>query len=139
MRNSFLISVLLVFGVFGCSHAQKNPGGNPLQVDSIWKGKYTCPQGETDLDLKVLESDPEHVLAVFEFSHSPSGAKGSFYLHGKYDSDSRELKLTSGKWINRPFHYLPVDMDGKLSEDLKRYEGVIPNFGCGAFSVTKSN
>ena len=114
----------------------------PVAADQVWRGRYVCNQGKTDLELKITKARKKpngntRVKAVFVFHHRPTGAKGSFKLSGTYRKKSRSLSLEPGKWIKRPGLYETVGMSGKFSHDGTRYEGRIKGPNCKQFELKR--
>jgi len=102
----------------------------------LWVGSYTCVQGRTDLELRIVGvSGSNSVEAIFDFNHQASGCKGSFYLKGIYNSETREMNFSPGKWIKNTCGYGTVGMKGEVLTNPLRYEGRITHSGCGDFRV----
>lgn len=105
-----------------------------LRAGEQWIGKYRCAQGETDLALHIERIYGTNVDAVFEFSHAPSGAGGSYHLRGRIDDNGR-LAFSPGAWIDQPPGYVTVGMHGVVRGD--DYSGRIDNGSCGDFHVSR--
>lgn len=127
----------LFFVVWGCVlWAGCGPrSSGPSEATTRWVGQYECRQGVTDLDLEITQRNHGDVQGIFHFYHAPTGAEGSFYLRGEYDSQTREMRLFPGEWIRQPSGYMTVGMEGKVLDDPVRYEGTITHEGCRGFSV----
>lgn len=109
---------------------------NPFQSGRRWEGHYFCGQGKTNLVLEITDVSGNNVEAIFHFNHSPSRAKGSFVLKGKYDPSNNGIAFAPHNWIERPSGYSTVGMKGNILENPKRYEGNIIYPNCGSFSLT---
>jgi len=109
-----------------------------MRAGENWIGRYQCAQGTTDLDLRIEAVNGSQIDATFIFSHAPSGAAGSYRMHGAIDPDgSVTLAPTSEPWIARPPNYIPVGMSGSVNGDV--YRGRIDHSSCGSFSVRRAN
>jgi hypothetical protein len=107
----------------------------PMQGGDEWVGTYVCAQGQTDLTVHVDSVLGDGTIsAVFDFSHTPSGAAGSFRLHGSIDS-SGNVRLRAGAWMQRPSGYETVGMSGRIRADA--FTGRIDNPSCGGFTLRR--
>ncbi len=122
----FFISA--IFLLTGCSN-------NPFRSGTRWTGEYLCRQGLTDLELTIIENKAGIQKAIFSFYHASSGVRGSFYMVGEYNAETREMKFSPTEWIERPYNYITVGMRGLVLRNPIRYEGIITTEGCGAFSL----
>lgn len=115
-------------------------------ITGIWKGKYTCAQGITGLtltidDVEVHELSKTKVLeSTFSFyavDENPIVPSGKYSMKEKL-FNGQKLKFGVNEWIERPLGYTMVSLDGRVSEDGKKYEGNIGGAGsCTTFSLTK--
>jgi hypothetical protein len=110
----------------------------PLRAGETWSGTYECPQGVTQLELRIRRVDGYEVEARFAFLHAPSGATGEFALRGLYSPGARYLRFVAGDWITRPPGYETVDLDGNVSPDGRVFAGRIDTPECGKFSVQRT-
>lgn len=108
---------------------------NPLGRVRAWRGDYDCPQGNTALTLHILSVRGEHVTALFDFHHVESGDAGRYLMSGKYDGETRRVRLTPGAWIAQPPNYVSVAMSGELSQDGSLFAGKMDHPLCGAFRL----
>jgi hypothetical protein len=99
-----------------------------------WVGVYTCAQGKTDLVLHIDGVSGSSVSAVFEFSHSPSGAGGAYRLLGTIQPDGA-VTLVPGAWLDRPSGYISVGMSGRVRGNA--FTGRITEESCGSFALTR--
>lgn len=111
------------------------PRPNPFARHRTWVGMYDCPQGPTNLTLRITDVHDAWVRGVFDFHHVPSDAGGQYLVAGSFDDGSGRVNLAPGPWILRPDGYLPVGMDGAVSRDNRRFIGRIIHPGCGAFRL----
>jgi hypothetical protein len=109
----------------------------PLHAGETWSGTYTCPQGVTQLGLRIRRVDGYDVEATFAFLHAPSGATGEYALRGRYTPGTRHLRFVAGDWIKRPPGYETVDLAGDISADGRSFAGRIESPECGEFSVQR--
>jgi hypothetical protein len=109
------------------------PRPNPFAEARTWVGAYDCPQGRTELTLRVIDVRGKLVRAVFDFHHAPSNAAGQYIVGGAYDEASRQVVFEPGPWIIHPDRYESVGMKGQTSLDGARFTGMITEPGCGAF------
>ena len=108
----------------------------PFKGSQKWRGYYVFKQGKTSLELKIQKVSGVQIEAIFDFNFRRGGATGQFFLHGQYQTGSRKLIFTPGKWIKNPKRYRTVGMDGKVSHDGKSYSGTIKSPGCGEFELS---
>lgn len=111
---------------------------NPFALTRTWVGEYDCPQGLTDMRLKVVGVRGERVDAIYEFRHAPTGAAGSYHISGRFDFRSGRVSFSPGAWIERPPNYVTVGMDGRIEGNGARFEGRITHPRCGMFSLRAS-
>jgi hypothetical protein len=93
-----------------------------------------CAQGQTDLALHLDRAGDGSIDGVFEFSHAPSGAGGSYKLRGSVDSNGN-VRLVPGPWLDRPRGYVSVGMRGGVHGDT--FTGRIDNATCGEFALRR--
>ena len=111
------------------------PRPNPFVAQRTWVGEYDCPQGRTQLHLRVIDARGTWVRAIFDFHHAPSGAAGQFYVAGPFDETSGRVRLEPGPWIEQPPNYESVGLDGQIAVDGRRFTGKITHPSCGAFRL----
>jgi len=105
----------------------------PMRGGEEWFGTYVCAQGPTNLELHIhTVMDDGTIDGVFEFAHDPSGASGSYRLHGTIDT-SGNVHLAPSSWIQRPSGYVAVGMTGRVRGDA--FTGRIDHTQCGGFSL----
>jgi hypothetical protein len=113
---------------------QQQPQPQPVATAEEWLGTYTCAQGETDLALHVRHTSPDGLEAVFEFSHGPSNANGSYRMRGTI-APNGEITLVPGEWIDRPRNYVSVGMHGVVRG--ATFTGQMDNPTCSVFSLRR--
>jgi hypothetical protein len=101
-----------------------------------WIGRYTCAQGETDLDLHIDAVRGEQLEATFIFAHGPSNAAGSYKLRGSISPDGQVI-FVPGPWLERPPNYVSVGMRGVVQGNT--FRGRIDNASCSDFIVRRTN
>ncbi len=114
---------------------QALPPPNPFEKLRTWVGNYDCTQGNTGMALRILDVRGRVVRAIFDFTHSASGADGSYIITGTFDPETRRVRFDPSQWIARPDHYLMVPMEGEISADNSLFAGKIDYPGCGAFKL----
>jgi hypothetical protein len=108
----------------------------PIRGGEDWIGRYTCAQGETDLDLHIDAVRGDQLEATFIFAHGPSDAAGSYKLRGSIAPDG-QVMLVPGPWLSRPPNYVSVGMRGVVQGNT--FRGRIENPSCGEFIVRRTN
>jgi hypothetical protein len=111
---------------------------NPFAFTRTWVGEYDCPQGITDMALRVVGVRGDRVDAVYEFNHASSGASGRYNIIGRFDPETRVVNFAPGDWIERPPGYVTVGMRGRVSNDGVTFHGRITHPRCGTFSLRAS-
>jgi hypothetical protein len=114
---------------------------DPFHPGESWIGNYTCAQGDTDLDFKIVAMHGDFIDdAIFVFDWESGGVTGSFHMSGSFDPTSGTATFTPGAWIDQPSSsgeaWFSVGMTGPASAST--FSGSITNESCGAFSLTKS-
>ena len=111
---------------------------NPFVAGSTWRGSYTCPQGPTELELRVVAVQGDVIEdALFAFDYAQRTV-GSFHLSGSFEPESSRAKLDAGAWVTRPGSgWYTVGMDGTVDASGMVYEGKIVAAGCSTFRLTR--
>lgn len=109
---------------------------NPFVQTRLWSGEYFCPQGMTNMTLRVTRVDGDEIDAVYAFRHIESGAAGSYRTRGHFDVSTRTVTFSPGSWISRPPNYVTVGMEGRVADDGSMFAGRITHPRCGMFSLT---
>ncbi|MBR0653638.1 hypothetical protein [Plastoroseomonas arctica] len=110
------------------------------QVSATWVGHYTCPQGNTAVNLTIIEPKPGVLNAWFHFQAPPDNPfvpTGCYTMTGTYDAASRHVRLDPGAWLHQPFGYVMVGLDGEVSPDGTTFEGQIDHPACGDFATSR--
>ncbi len=160
-RGRRLLAQILVLGLFGvpacggrvlevdandvtmvddAGGSDVRPGApiNPFSAGSVWIGEYTCPQGVTQVELKIVTVTGNQIEdALFDFDYAGQ-TSGSFHLSGRFEPDSHRAVLDRGAWVSRPRGWNTVGMDGAVDVTGTTYAGTIVSSGCGAFRLTRS-
>ncbi len=109
---------------------------NPFESGQVWIGGYLgCPQGATDLTLRVESVSAMEVSAIFEFSYVPDDVFGQYYVRGAYEAATRSIRLDPVSWIVEPVDYVMVGMNGRVTGDGEFYSGQITAGDCRNFVV----
>jgi len=137
MINVRFIGFLFLLLIDGCASLNLPiESTNPQPVLGIWRGEYSCAQGLTGVTL-ILEKNPgnNHLIngtfSFFPLPFNPTVPSGSFTLKGNY-TESRKLTLIPDRWIDHPFLFTMVSIDGRLY-NVKTLIIRIPE--CGSTSV----
>lgn len=129
------IIIAVLFTLAPLSYAQ--------HITGEWVGRYICNQGVTALHLTIQKTGAgKGVIATFNFGpppENPDVPKGAYAMRGTYDPASRRIKLEGERWINQPFGYLMVGLDGKVAQTGEKITGYIPDLlGCTDFEVRRT-
>lgn len=105
-------------------------------------GTYVCRQGETNADLeieRVKASDTERyeIDLIFHFMQEVTKVGGAIRMHGTFDSETYELRLNPGEWIERPATYVGVSVHANVSHDGRVIDGKMVHEGCGSIHVVR--
>ncbi|MBK1789302.1 hypothetical protein [Prauserella cavernicola] len=107
------------------------------QLPGIWRGTYTCSQGETGIELEISEPEGDSVPAVFSFfpvEGGPPTETGSFSVIGS-ETDG-QFVFRQDAWISQPEGFVMVDL-GVASVQDDTMTGRVGGPSCSDFSVTK--
>lgn len=110
------------------------------QVTATWVGHYLCAQGNTAVNLTIIEAKPGVLNAWFHFQAPPDNPfvpTGCYTMTGTYDGLTRQLRLAPGGWLHQPEGYEMVGVAGEVSTDGAALEGLIDNPSCGRFATTR--
>ena len=123
--------------IFGGSQAREYRLGdnqrNMLQdLVGVYQGSYFATQGETGLTLTVYEENGTY-QALFDFYNLPgrTNAKEGSYTMAVTVTSQGTVRFTAEKWIEQPFGYMLLDLEGTLQDDVLSGQSPTP------FSVTK--
>ncbi len=107
-----------------------------------WTGRYICAQGVTALRLDIARGAGEAITATFNFGPLPENPEvpvGAYQMRGTYDADLRHVRLEGVKWLEAPFGYAMVGLDGSMSASGERIAGHIPDLvSCTDFEVWRA-
>ena len=111
-------------------------------VVGTWQGHYTCLQGDTALTLTIRPAGSGmDVEGLFHFRASaanPGVPEGCFKVAGRHDAATREVSLSAGTWLLRPFGYVSVDLEGRLGPSGDRLRGRVLGPGCTTFELRRA-
>lgn len=111
--------------------------GYRVEGQSVWEGRYLCPQGVTGLTLELAGRSGSEVGAVFHFyavPENPGVPTGSFTLVGVVRGDGT-IDLSPERWIEQPANYWMVGMTGFLDRSTGVMRGRITNPECDLFDL----
>lgn len=114
------------------------------KIGGAWTGQYICQQGNTALDLQIVNVDQEHLTALFYFHPVSNGAftimsvpDGCFLMHGDYDPARNTVTLVPANWIVQPYGFVSVSLQGQLNNDT--ITGQIIGPGCSTFFLKRGD
>lgn len=113
---------------------------HPFTPGQDWLGTYTCAQGLTSVDLRIVSTHCDVIDdAQFIFDWQTGGVTGSYHMTGTFDPNSGTATFTPAGWIIDPngmgnLSSHMVGMSGSVSGNT--YAGNITDGACGSFSVT---
>ena len=133
MIRQFTIAALLTLAPV--AHAQ--------DVTGDWTGRYICNQGVTALHLVIQTAGKAGAItATFAFGpppENPEVPRGLYVMSGTYDQKARRVKLKGDRWVNQPFGYMMVGLDGAVAIDGDKITGRITGMdGCSNFEVRRT-
>jgi hypothetical protein len=117
-----------------------------------WRGTYLCNQGWTGVDLEI-EADTEresvqgpaepgrYLRATFSFyqlARNPGVPSGRFTMRGSFSHQDGRLQLQQERWLERPPHYVMVDLSGALDPETGVVTGRIDGYNCGEFELRRA-
>ncbi len=131
VRWSLLVGSLMM-GLVPVARAETDVAGT-------WQGHYTCFQGDTALTLSLRPQAGTHELrGLFHFYASASNPRvpeGCFDMTGRYDSETRKLTLSAGRWLLQPDNFVTVDLSGQLGPDDDHLSGQVLGPLCTRFEL----
>lgn len=132
------IALAIAFG--GSQAAAKSPRVSVADIVGEWRGEYVCLQGVTALVLTLTPAPDGRLSGRFVFGptpRNPAVPRGAFAMTGSFDVGRRTLRMTAGKWIERPSGYGVVDLQGQLNRSGARISGDVLYPGCGRFELSR--
>jgi hypothetical protein len=132
MGRALIAGMVLAAAMVGPTRAQ--------EVSGDWAGTYTCAQGVTALDLSLAQTAAGDVDALFHFFADPSNPEvpdGCYAMRGRFDPETRRIRLNAKQWLHRPDGYVTVNISGLLDPKGERIDGVVQFAGCGAFTLRR--
>lgn len=140
MRALALILVVVASTVYALPRlATGQPSGEVL---GVFRGTYSCGQGQTALTLRVVRTAPgERTRAVFQFGPTaafPGVPFGSFWLEGRIDLGGGVVTLAPAAWIEQPPQFETVGLNGVVDPGGMAMRGtIIGGRGCSNFEVQR--
>jgi hypothetical protein len=116
------------------------PAAAQTGFGGTWRGTYVCAQGNTALALTIAPRKDGTVSALFHFAAAPDNPDvrtGCFEMQGRAGDTPGEIALRPVRWLRRPANYLMVGLDGAISADGGRIEGLVRGPGCTVFRVER--
>lgn len=120
----------------------------PLEVEpvphhTVWRGKYTCRQGVTALQLTIDVDAQGEATAVFDFgphTGNPAIPSGSYRMLGTVRESGAKLqvRLQPDKWINQPEGYMMVGINADSDRERHRLTGWITDEGCAGVELRRT-
>jgi hypothetical protein len=113
-------------------------GPPSFSAGDVWIGTYECPQQTMNLALVVESFDGAALAVRLDFDWLAERTTGSFEMSGTFDPNTREAKLTAGKWVSQPSAaWSTVNLDGFVTLDGFEYSGAVRTLGCGSFTLRR--
>ena len=120
--------------------AASGPPPAPADMSGRWTGRYRCQQDVIGVTVELVER-PDHSLeGVFSFYALPghvSFPEGSFAVAGHVDPGSKQFRLKSGDWIDRPHGLQSHDLRGEIGGDNRSITGRILTTGCADIALER--
>jgi hypothetical protein len=122
--------------------AQQTPVPQGYSVFQEYAGSYTCPQGQTNVDLKVFSNPNNPGVQYAIFSFGPPGTdldnhpNGSYLMNGTFNLSPGTLELQPVSWIKEPLFFTMVGMSGSSEDGGTIFSGTINSRGCGNFQIS---
>lgn len=105
-------------------------------ADGIFKGKYTCAQGETGVVLSIVTNARNRVRVIFSFydlDGNGSVPTGIYDLDGTYKASTRTVTTRDeGRWIAQPSGYVTTGFTARLNSDGSRLAGNLHLSSCSS-------
>jgi hypothetical protein len=124
-------------GALALSDARADTTRPPIAGE--WTGKYICAQGVTALRLSIAQGEGQAITATFNFGplpENPEVPNGAYRMTGTYDPAARHMKLSGVKWIDAPFGYAMVGLDGRMTQSGQTISGHVPDLlSCTDFEI----
>ena len=115
---------------------------DPFHAGDDWGGTYTCAQGLTKLDLRIVSMHGDVIDdATFDFDWASGGVRGSYHLSGSFDPATSTATFTPGEWIDYPgamggySSWYAVGISGAASDAV--FAGDVSNPACGTFTLAR--
>ncbi|HEY4056363.1 MAG TPA: hypothetical protein VGM39_07130 [Kofleriaceae bacterium] len=118
----------------------KPPSPGPFPKHTLWRGRYTCSQGDTAMQLTLDLGQGGRVIAIFDFGpldSNPTVPAGSYRLIGHLDErpEGLSLALYPDRWISQPEGYEMVELSAKSDRRRRHMRGTIDHYGCGTLEL----
>ncbi len=111
------------------------PAPDPFHPGEDWLGTYTCPQGLTNLNLRIVSMQGDTIDDALFIFDCP-GASGSYHMTGSFDRETSTATFVPTQWIVQPGpNWYTVGMAGTVRSGT--YAGGITSASCGSFTVTE--
>jgi len=123
--------------VMSASIVIETTNGYRVEGQSVWEGRYLCPQGVTGLTLELTGAGGAEVAAVFHFyavPENPDVPTGSYTLRGVVRGDGT-IDLSPERWLEQPYGYVMVGMTGFLESASGIMRGRIAAAECDGFDL----
>lgn len=113
-----------------------SPERESIPAHSVWRGKYNCRQGVTQLQL-TIDTAPSggDARALFDFGPhegNPNIPSGSYRMTGTIREIDLvwQVRLQPLEWISQPENYMMVGINADTDRNHERLEGWITDQGC---------
>ena len=102
--------------------------------------RVSADEARPDTTVTAAPEEPRFIAATFNFGplpENPEVPKGAYTMAGTFDSASRHMTLKGVEWIDAPFLYVMVDLDGRINAAGNVITGDVPGPGCTVFELRR--
>ncbi|MGD9966896.1 MAG: hypothetical protein AB7T59_10270 [Hyphomonadaceae bacterium] len=123
------------------ANVQSTPGAGQsiASLAGLWRGTYTCGQGQSGIDLSIRQTSGSAVEATFDFYPTPlnpNARTGAFTMRGSYVSSTGRISLAPVRWLNQPAGYTMVGVEAQRTANV--IEGRIIGPNCTTIRVSRN-
>lgn len=114
----------------------------PVPGHSVWRGKYSCRQGVTALQLTIDVASNGGANAIFSFGPheaNPNIPSGSYRMVGTVHESgpTLQVRLAPDHWLDQPENYIMVGINADSDRTRRRLAGWITDKGCSGIEVRR--
>lgn len=108
-----------------------------LTIIGIWEGTYTCSLGITGVTIDIDQTGNTVIADFYPVPDNPNILRGRARYKGDFNSPSRWMSFSEGKWINRPADWTAYPFDGQFDKNLKTFSGKMDGYRCTTINLKK--